>query len=227
MSAILLDGLRTSEELAAAARSAVYRCLAEAFAFPTPELTQAVASGRLLGELLAAAAELPFPVSAGDGMEAGPALTYEEMEEEYIRLFDVGPGLPPCPLYEGSHRRGRQKILEELVRFYEHFGLRHQEGDLPDHLCTELEFMHYLAFKEVAALHTGADSQPYRLAQRDFLSRHLNRWLARLCFRLEQSEPSRFYLSLSGLSEEMCRRDAGFLEGGGAKPDTHLRSLPD
>ncbi len=221
MTAVRLRGLTTQEELAAAARSAIYRSLAEAFAFPTPELSEAVASGRLLKELLAAAAELPFPISAGDGMEADPTLTHEQMEGEYIRLFDVGPGRPPCPLYEGSHRRGRQKIMEELVRFYEHFGLRHHEGDLPDHLCAELEFMHYLAFKQAAALHTGTDSEPYRLAQRDFLSRRLNRWLPRLRLRLEQLDPPRFYLSLSRLAEEMCHRDAGFLKGRGAKPDMH------
>jgi len=226
MTTVRLEGLTTRDELAAAARSAIYRCLAVAFAFPTPELSQAVASGRFLEELLAAAAELPFPISA-DGLEADPALSFEEMEGEYIRLFDVGPGRPPCPLYEGSHRRGRQKIMEELVRFYEHFGLRHEKGDLPDHLCAELEFMHYLAFKQAAALRADTDSEPYRLAQRDFLGRRLNRWLPRLRLRLEQLDPPRFYLSLARLAEEMCHRDAGFLKHGGAKPDTYLRSLPD
>ncbi|MEE9284720.1 MAG: molecular chaperone TorD family protein [Dehalococcoidia bacterium] len=131
-----------------------------------------------------------------------------------MRLFDVGPGRPPCPLYEGSHRRGRQEIMEELVRFYEHFGLRHQEGDLPDHLCAELEFMHYLAFKQAAALRAGTDSEPYKLAQRDFLSRHLNRWLPRLRSRLEQLDPPPFYLSLARLAEETCRLDLQFLKGG-------------
>jgi DMSO reductase family type II enzyme chaperone len=136
------------------------------------------------------------------------------MEGQYIRIFDVGPGRPPCPLYEGSHRRGRQEILEDLVRFYEHFGLRHQEGDLPDHLCAELEFMHYLSFKQAAALHAGTDSEPYRLAQRDFLSRHLNRWLPRLRARLEQLDPPQLYLSLARLAEEACRLDLRFLKGG-------------
>jgi len=211
MTAIRLEGLTTHEELTAAGRSAIYRFLAEAFAFPTPELGDAVASGRFRDELLAAAAELPFAISA-DHMAAHPAMTFEQMEGEYIRLFDVGPGRPPCPLYEGSHRRGRPKIMEELVRYYEHFGLRHEKGDLPDHLCAELEFMHYLSFKEAAALRAGTDCAPYRLAQRDFLSRRLNRWLPKLRLRLEQLDPPRFYLSLARLAEEMCHRDAGFLK---------------
>jgi DMSO reductase family type II enzyme chaperone len=214
MTNVRLEGLRTGEELAAAARSALYRWLAEAFAFPTPELSEALASGRFLDELLALAAELPYPLPTDDGLRADPTPAHEELEEQYIRLFDVGPGRPPCPLYEGSHRRGRQEVLEELVRFYEHFGLRHREGDLPDHLCAELEFMHYLAFKQAAAPRAGTDSEPYRLAQRDFLSRHLNRWLPRLRLRLEQFDPPPFYRSLTRLAEEACRRDLRFLDDG-------------
>ena len=205
MTSIRLEGLTAQEELAAAGRSAVYRYLAEALAFPTRGLSEAVASGRFLEELLAAGAEVPFPVPVDGGLEAQPALTFEEMEGEYIRLFEVGPGRPPCPLYEGSHRRGRKELLEDLVRFFEHFGLRHEEGDLPDHLCAELEFMHYLAFKEAAALRAGTDSQPYRLAQRDFLDRHLNRWLPALRARLEKLDPPRFYASILRLTDEICR----------------------
>ena len=45
MTAIRVDGLRTGDELAAAARSSLYRCLATAFSFPTPELSEAFTSG--------------------------------------------------------------------------------------------------------------------------------------------------------------------------------------
>ncbi len=214
MTTVRLEGLCTDEELTAAARSSLYGWLAAVFAFPTRELSETLASGRLLDELLAVAAALPYPLPTDDGLGADHTPAHEELEEQYIRLFDVGPGRPPCPLYEGSHRRGRQEVWEELVRFYEHFGLRHQEGDLPDHLCAELEFMHYLAFNQAAALHANTDSEPYRLAQRDFLSRHLCRWLPRLRLRLEQLDPPPFYRSLARLAEAACRRDLRFLERG-------------
>jgi DMSO reductase family type II enzyme chaperone len=226
MSAIRVDGLRTGDELVAGARSSLYDCLATAFSFPTRELAEAFASGGFLEDVLAAAPTLPFPLPADDGLRADPALAHEELQQEYIRLFEVGPGRPPCPLYEGSHRSGRMKIMEDLVRFYEHFGLRHDAGDLPDHLCAELEFMHYLAFKEAAALHAGADSLPYRLAQRDFLRRHLNRWLPKLRRRLEQLEPPSLYLSLACLTEDACRRDVRSLESGRGKPDKQMGLCP-
>ena len=211
---VSLSGLRTEDERAAAARSTLYGWLAAAFSFPTPELQEAFASGLFLDELQAFAATLPFTLPEDDSLRMDPVPAHEELAGQYVRLFDVGAGRPPCPLYEGSHRRGRQEILEELVRFYEHFGLRHQEGDLPDHLCAELEFMHYLAFKQAAALQAGTDSEPYRLAQRDFLSRHLNRWLPLLRARLEQLDPPPLYLSLARLAEQACRLDLRFLKGG-------------
>jgi DMSO reductase family type II enzyme chaperone len=222
MTTIRLDGLRTGSEVAAAARSALYRCLATAFSFPTSEVSKAFASGGFLKDVLAVAAALPFPLPADDGLRADAAPTHEELQQEYIRLFEVGPGRPPCPLYEGAHRSGRTKIMEELVRFYEHFGLRHEAGDLPDHLCAELEFMHYLAFKEAAALHAGTDSLPYRLAQRDFLSRRLNRWLPKLHRRLEQLDPPNLYLSLARLAVQACQRDVRFLDSGRGKPDKQM-----
>ncbi len=226
MTTIRLEGLRASDELVAAARSSMYHYLATAFSFPTSEVSEAFASGRFLKELLAATAALPFPVRADDGLRADPALAHDELQQEYIRLFEVGPGRPPCPLYEGSHRSGRMKIMEELVRFYEHFGLRHEAGDLPDHLCAELEFMHYLTFKEAAALQAGADSLPYRLAQRDFLRRHLSRWLPKLRRRLEQLDPSSLYVPLARLAVDACQRDVRFLDSGRGKPDKQMGLCP-
>ena len=226
MTSLSLKGLRGSEELAAAARSAFYRRLAEAFGFPAEAILEAIASGRFLSELLAEAAALPFELAVAE--ETRTALTGgDELEQEYIRLFEVGPGRPPCPLYEGSHRGGRMKIMEELVRFYEHFGLQPDPGDQPDHLCAELEFMHYLAFKEAAALSRPGPAGAFRLAQRDFLARHLCRWLPRLQLRLETLEPPPFYKALVGVAGAFAAADLAALKRSRAKPDTELVSLPD
>jgi len=226
MTSLSLKGLRGSEELAAAARSAFYRRLAEAFAFPAEATLGAIASGQFLSELLAEAAALPFELAVAE--ETRTALTGgDELEQEYIRLFEVGPGRPPCPLYEGSHRGGRMKIMEELVRFYEHFGLQPDPGDQPDHLCAELEFMHYLAFKEAAALSKGGPAQAFVLAQRDFLDRHLCRWLPRLRQRLETLQPPPFYAALTRFAEAFAAADRTFLKGRRAKPDSDLVPLPD
>ena len=222
MTALSLKGLRSGEELTAAARSSLYRRLGEAFAFPSDAFVEAVALGRLVQDLLSEVAALPFELPIEGELRGGG-----ELEQEYIRLFEVGPGRPPCPLYEGSHRGGRMKIMEELVRFYEHFGLQPDPGDQPDHLCAELEFMHYLAFKEAAALSKGGPAQAFVLAQRDFLDRHLCRWLPRLRQRLETLEPPPFYAALTRFAEAFAAADLTFLKGRRAKPDSDLVPLPD
>ena len=117
---------------------------------------------------------------------------------EFTRLFEVGSAGPPCPLYGGVYDGARMKTMEEAIRFYNHFGLTlaEQPRELPDHLITELEFLHYLAFREAEALHEHGDAGPYRRAQRDFVTRHPGRWVPRLAARLGRTNSLRFYREL-------------------------------
>lgn len=114
--------------------------------------------------------------------------------------------------------------MEDLVRFYEYFGLRTNAGDHPDHLCAELDFVHYLAFKEAAALAHDLPVADLIRAQHDFLDRHLCRWLPRLRSRLEDGrsiEP--VYVYLASLAEEFCRQDRAYLKSGGGNPHAKVR----
>ena len=227
MSALRLEIAAGSQELAAGARSHAYHHLAAALDFPTPQLAGAVSSGRWLADLTALALHLPFDFEPVGSLSDG-GLGYPRMQQEYIQLFEVGPGRPFCPLYEGSHRRGRMKIMEELVRFYQHFGLRSAPGDQPDHLCVELEFMHYLAFKEAAALTSGGEARGLALAQEDFLARHLIRWLPKVVALLEsRPDTPAFYGALVAITSAFCRADLAWLRGRRENPDTEIGSLPD
>ena len=202
--------LETEEQLTAGARSRAYALLAEAFAFPEAPLAARFASGEWLDELTDVLTFLPFtfdlPDASRETLACAPVR--EALEHDYIRLFEVGAGRPYCPLYEGAHRGGRMKIMEELVRFYEHFGLKPASGDQPDHVCAEFQFMHYLAFKQAAS-----PSGDLSVAQRDFLYRHLCKWLPRLVDRLgDAREPSAFYSALAGLAADFCRADLAWLK---------------
>ena len=69
-------------------------------------------------------------------------------------------------------------LFEELVRYYEHFGLRRKEdAELPDHISVELEFMHFLCELEHHALLNGQEIVSVKNAQRDFIDRHVKRLL--------------------------------------------------
>jgi len=121
-----------------------------------------------------------------------PALGREALEAEFLAAFEVGRDAPPVPLFEGMHRggMGRDGIFEDLLRFYEFFDVKLSETDreYPDHLVTELEFLAWLCMREQAAEQAGRDAEPFRLAARDFLGRHLAAWLPEFRRKLEATD---------------------------------------
>lgn len=137
-----------------------------------------------------------------------PALSQEVLEAEFLAAFEVGRDAPPVPLFEGMNRHdmGREGILEDLLRFYEFFGVKlsETEREYPDHLATELEFLAWLCMQEQAAGQAGRDAEPFRLAARDFLSRHLAAWLPEFRRRLEATGTAyaRYGEALAGLVED-------------------------
>ena len=188
-----------TEERRAAARSSIYGLFQDAIAYPNDEVREALAAGEL-AELMRkglALAEVDFTPAQEWWRALREVGSTEDLAVEYTRLFDAGASGPPCPLYGGLYGGDRMKKMEEVVRFYNHFGLTisEEERELPDHLATQLEFMHYLTYREVEALHGGSDAGPYRRAQRDFVARHLGSWIPKLCERLEEQHANGFFLS--------------------------------
>ncbi len=177
--------------------SQIYLFLGRCFSYPTKEFFDKMRGAGTLGELGALVDGLPFEVEF-KGMPS-PSLPRDEFESEYINTFDIGFGPTiPCSLYETAYSRGdmnTRDVYEDLFRFYEHFDIRlsDREKDYPDHLVVELEFMAFLAKKESEAIENGKDPQPYRLAQIDFLERHLKKWVFLLCERLNERIKEPFY----------------------------------
>jgi len=188
---------------------------AELFDYPDAAFCSAVRDGAVAHALREVLAEVHPALGAGelDGLdEAGPE---DELAVEYTRLFDVGAGGPPCPLYDGVYGGARMKTMEECVRFYHHFGLALSEAprELPDHLVTELEFLHYLAFREAEALERGEDAGAFRRAARDFALRHPGRFVKKLEGRLARAEAMPFFRALAARLEAFLAHDAEWLVG--------------
>lgn len=101
-----------------------------------------------------------------------------DLRQQYSRLFEVGDAGPPVPIRE-SLRPGRPSgAREQIVRFYDYFDYA-PAGPFAwqsDHLSIELEFLHYLAFREADAADEAA-ALPFQLAQADFAARHAGAWL--------------------------------------------------
>lgn len=194
-----LVNLHTEAERTAASRSRVYQLLAVAFSFPTAESFDSIRDGTLETALDEACAGLPYRVTvATQGLSSAEGSS-DDFESEYIRVFEVGTGGgPPCPLYGGTYGGDRMKTMEDAVRFYNFFDLHMSEQmrELPDHITTELEFLHYLTFLEAGALQRNADPSSLRRAQRDFLDRHLCKWVPKLQAKLAKQTTHPFFPAL-------------------------------
>ena len=196
---IELTGLSSEPEQTAAARSRLYRLLAIAFAFPDHDLYEALRDGTFAKAVAEITVALPYDLTAAATLGLGTvAEPYGDFESEYIRLFDVGAAGPPCPLYGGVYVGDRMKVMEDATRFYNFFGLRlsPEMRELPDHITTELEFLHYLTFREAEARQHGVDSLSLLRAERDFLARHLCRWVPQLQARLTKQTTPPFFAAL-------------------------------
>jgi len=204
--------LTTPEQVATASRTRFYRLVADGLLYPEKASFAALTAGNYRDEIHGTGADLPYELHADAGalVDSG---TYMDFQGHYLRLFEVGTGMPPCPLYSGLYRGGRKAVMEELTRFYNFFGLSVEAGggELPDHIVTELEFMHFLTFKELAALHKGEDPAPYRRAQADFLERQLASWLPALEARLERLDPPAFYMALVRLTNALSKAERTYL----------------
>ncbi len=93
----------------------------------------------------------------------------------FVDTFDPALGKDAVSLCGRSWlKREQADLFEELVRWYSFFDLKRAgSAELPDHIAVELDFMHFLAWRE--HLHDG-DAEAIaslRRAQRDFVSRHL------------------------------------------------------
>lgn len=203
-----------------AIRSNIYKLLSRGFHYPTPEAFRTFKDGEFLAELLANIIALPYKNLVEHALQIEvvqdglAGITFNDFEAEFIRTFDTGAPLPPSPPYEGFYRgEPRTAVLLAVSEFYRHFGLlmNREEGkrEYPDHLCAELEFLHFLTFKEAQSVEDDNTEflKGYRLAQNDFLKHHLIQWVPKFHDRLESSARFPFYTRLAWLTSVFLAQD--------------------
>lgn len=199
----------------AAARSALYRLLSLGFLYPDPETLALLRSGTEEAaaclELLGYGQALP---ALGQARDALP-LTPEGWEGEYLGA--LGHSLAPeCPPYETEYQPAhifqKSQDLADVAGFYHAFGLEvaPQARERPDHLSLELEFMHFLAWKEAYALEQGHGMEKIALcrqAQRKFLQEHLG-WVSLFVQRLAQKAEGSFLAAWGHLAKDFLALEA-------------------
>jgi len=119
---------------------------------------------------------------------------------EFTRLF-LQNRVPP---YETSYlpkgSTGHVRQLADIAGFYRAFGFRVQ-GEKPDHLGAELEFMALLCIKEAHARLAGRQKGAETCAQarRMFWQEHLGTWLGPYRRRLEEEARHPAFPALASL----------------------------
>lgn len=197
---------------APALRSLLYRSFATAFEYPDREalgiIREEVLAEALRQMLGALDPDLVKDIDWTALCDAGA--DDDALQVEFTRLFEAGEAGPNCPLHGGHYRGGSDlQTFEELVRFYNFFGLSlpDERREQPDHLTTELEFLHFLSFQEAQA---GADKESLRglqRAQRDFLARHPLAWLPLMRRALAAAQSMSFFLELTRLLERFLESE--------------------
>jgi DMSO reductase family type II enzyme chaperone len=117
----------------------------------------------------------------------------EELERHYRTLFGGEDQELHIPIQEQIDETVPAGAREEIRRIYDYFGYRPFEygGRSEDHLSAELGFMKVLTMREELA---GSESvTSYALVQRDFLERHMLRWLPSAAERVEACAKDTFY----------------------------------
>ncbi|CAB1370474.1 conserved protein of unknown function [Denitratisoma oestradiolicum] len=200
----------------AALVSYLYGLLGECFGYPDADLVESIRSGALRQQLQ----NLCFALDKGLclGLDLSPLHDAEATEDalavEYTRLFDAGAHGTGCSLNGGLQQGPQMKVMEEAVRFYNHFGLTLTEDnkELPDHITTELNFLHFLAYGEHQLTARGESAAACQLAQRDFIARHPGRWIPLMAAKLEPMQPDPLFMVLTQLLERLLNRELARLE---------------
>jgi DMSO reductase family type II enzyme chaperone len=199
---------------AAPARIVLYGHLVDVLVYPDEALFESVRSGRLAGSIREAASSLPYALVPGP-FDVVPSGGERALGPDYIRLFDVPAQGTPCPLYGGALGGDRRATMEDLLRFYRHFGLsvvHAEDRDLPDSVPTVLEFLGYLVLREQDS--TPAEAESFRRAQHDLLERHLGRWAPIIRSRVAELDPPTFYAASTELLDDFIRGETAALAQG-------------
>jgi len=198
-------------------RALAYRALSATFLYPEDdrlaELTVAApdlraAAERVWGWLV------PGWTAVLDRLELLTHEAAEDLRVEYTTLFLAGARGRSCPPYKSFHigagpsEAGAAAAAVEAV--YAAAGVAvggAAEGELPDHIAVELDFLSYLCGQEADA------SDPERAAawrrrQEAFLSEHLLRWLPAFERALAAVMPDGFYREAARAAREVTEHDS-------------------
>ncbi len=224
----------------ALSRSKLYLLLSWSYLYPEDdEFLDYVQSGEFVEDGRAALESLRASLDGHGGEEAKESLEaiakhFDEIEDwassegvnwgiqdlrdEHRRVFSNVIALD-CPPYEtlfgNDHVFGQSYVMGDISGFYTAFGLQLSQDihERLDHLSVELEFLHYLAYKESYALcHDGQEKvQTVVDAEKKFVKEHIGRWVPLFSGMLKKKADYGFYKIIADLTTAWVNFEIHFL----------------
>ena len=216
---------RTEEALA---RSAVYRLLSQALAYPTADSVRELQQEDL--SLVERHLDLLTPdvrIAARAAVEALRGLEIGELEATHRDVFSHVHS-PDCSAFENDYAEGdvwrRAHQLADLSGFYRAFGVGHP-SERPDHIAVELEFLYLLSYKLAWALASGDEEHAEVCAGAEdrFLEDHVLRWMPGFAERLSRVGAGGPYAAVAHLLSTLLDAEAART---GIRPDA-ATTLPE
>ncbi len=141
-----------------------------------------------------------------------------DLQAEHRRVFSNVITLD-CPPYEtlfgNDHVFGQAHTMGDIAGFYRAFGVELSKDihERMDHLSVELEFMHFLAYKEsYARCHDGADKiQVVVDAQKKFVKEHIGRWVPLFARMLVRKADNGFYRHMADIASDWMDFESAYL----------------
>lgn len=140
------------------------------------------------------------------------------LQGEYLGLFTLGAEdacFPHESSYIGREGLDTGRVTAEVQRAYTSAGLTlDTQGELPDHLSVELDFMSFLCGMEAPAWGRDPSGEAADWLDREnrFLRDHLLRWLPIFADRVKGKAPDSFYRRLADATYAFAAHDADLID---------------
>ncbi|GJL50961.1 MAG: hypothetical protein NPIRA01_21880 [Nitrospirales bacterium] len=225
----------------ALARSKLYLLLSWSYLYPEDdEFLEYLQSGEFVEDGRAALENLNKSLEGKGGPEAkerlqaisqhlanieewvsseGSSWNLQDLRDDHRRVFSNVISLD-CPPYEtlfgNDHVFGQSYTMGDIAGYYSAFGLQLSSDihERIDHLSVELEFIHYLAYKESYALiHDGPEKLKMVVdAEKRFVKEHVGRWVPLFSGMLKRKADFGFYKALADFTSDWVAFEVDYLD---------------
>ena len=192
-------------------RMTAFQILSDCFFLPDPGLSEKLED---LEFNMTNVCETAVPLIQNMRKEFKACADLEPLKVDFAKLF-VGPYQLSAAPYGSVYLEGERKMMGnstlDVRERYRDAGLDTAKTfkDAPDHISAELEFMHYLIYKEIEAFANSDIEMAIAFIQRQksFLEDHLMAWVPEFVKSIIEHARNPFYTNLARATEMFLKEN--------------------